>query len=354
MASKASDLVKAMKRKIDVSLLSDDDSPCVVNAFMPTGCLVLDAIMGKGLPVGRLTEMFGDPSSGKSLIAAQTVALAQQSGIICGYVDTETAVSIDMMKMLGVDVGNLIYYSPDTIEEVFEFFETVAELKDKKFPDTDMLLVWDSVAATSDEYEMTHEYGKATMASHARIISQSLRKFTRILSDQRICALFLNQTRQKIGVMFGDDTSTFGGKAIPFHSSVRVQLDLSSKIKSDKAKNGKKRILGMLTRATVVKNKMAKPFRSATFPIYFGEGIDDPAATWLYLKDADLLRQEGRSYILSLGDEDIELSRADWPDFYREEYAAIAELVLAYDPLAVVQHANPEEQPSTEDESGEE
>lgn len=314
------------KSNIQATTLTGDDSPCVVKEWLSTGCLVLDAIMGKGLPVGRMTEMFGDPSSGKSLIGAQVAALAQANDIIVGYEDTESAVSKDMMKMLGVDVDNLIYDSADTVEGVFKFFETTLESKIAHAKDQMLLLIWDSVAATSVEQEMANEYGKASMGRHAQIISQSLRKFTRQIARERVCVLFLNQTRQKIGVMFGDDTTTFGGNAIPFHASVRVKLDLSSKIKVD-AKKGKK-IIGMYTRATVVKSKVSMPFKQVMLPIHFGHGIDDALATYMYLQDNDLIKVAGQSSIIQVNNEEIKFKRKEWPGLFEELYNGISELVF--------------------------
>lgn len=345
--SKASEMVKELtsgKHSLDVSLLSDENSPCIINEWLSTGCLVLDAIMGKGLPVGRVTEMFGDPSSGKSLIAAQVASLAQQSEVLVAYADTETAVSMDIMKMLGIKTDELIYASPDTVEEVFTFFSDAVEAKKKVAEDAILLLIWDSIAATSAKMEMEAEYGKATMGKHAQLISQALRKFTRIISEERICCLFLNQVRQKIGVMFGDDTTTFGGNAVSFHASVRVRLDLSSKIKL--ATPHGNRIVGMNTIATVVKNKVAMPYKKAVLPIYFGNGVDDASATMGYIIDNDIAKKVGQRYDLKLGNETITFSKANWAKLYDENYDKITDLVLNAD---IQTYGEPEESEEPEE-----
>ncbi len=334
MNTKTKEIVKELrKKKIDVSLLSEESSPCIVTEWISTGCLALDAIMGGGLPVGRIIEIFGDQSTGKSLIAAQVAALAQESGAIVGYADTETAVSLDMMKVVGVDVDNLIYASPDTVEEVFTFFEEAIEIKRRIDPDNFLLLIWDSIAATSDVAEMEAEYGHATMASHARLISQGLRKITRIISRDRACLLLLNQTRDKIGVMFGDKISTFGGKAVKFHSSIRIQLDIGSKIKigAENTKNGKKggKIVGIETRAVVVKNKVAMPYKDAILPIYFGHGIDDAGASMKYLQATGAIQNTGSWYTLTLNGKEHKFQKAGWPKFFDENYDDIAEVILA-------------------------
>jgi recombination protein RecA len=314
------DLDMTKNKTFDVSLLSDENSPCVVAEWMSTGCLALDTIMGGGLPVGRITEIYGDNSTGKSLIAAQVVALAQEDGVICVYADSETAVSLKIMEAVGVDISSLVYSAPDTVEEVFELFESSVEAKVKRFPGKRMLLIWDSVAATSVKQEMENDYGKATMGRHAQVISQSLRKFTRKISKNDICCLFLNQTKDKIGVMFGDKSTTFGGKAIGYHASVRIQLKMGQKIKDGK------RPVGIESRATVVKNKVAVPFLSAQLPIYFGHGIDDALASYLYLKDGELIDKVGKSYTIRDSKLDS-FTMANWEKFYDANYDAIADII---------------------------
>ena len=314
-----SDMSKKNK-DFDITLLSDENSPCVVTEWMSTGCLALDVITGGGLPMGRMTEIYGDNSTGKSLIAAQVASIAQQDGAIVVYVDTETAVSIEIMKAVGVDVDSLIYAAPDTVEEVFEIFEAAVNSKIRRFPNRKMLLIWDTVAATSVKREMDNEYGKATMGVHAQVISQSMRKFMKSVAKHSICCLFINQTREKIGVMFGDNVTTFGGKAIGFYASLRIQLKIGQKIKDGK------RPIGIESRATVVKNKVAVPFLSAELPIYFGHGIDDALASFKYLKAGELLERSGKTYKL-VGSDLPTFTMATWEDFYDANYDAIADVI---------------------------
>jgi recombination protein RecA len=313
------DLKTKKSHKFDVSLLSDDNSPCVVSEWLSTGCLALDTIMGGGLPYGRITEIFGDNSTGKSLIAAQLAAVAQQDGVIVVYADTESAVSIKIMEAVGVDIKNLIYSAPDTIEEIFDLFQSSIESKAARSRETKMLIIWDSVAATSSDAEMIAEYGKASMGRHAALISQAMRKFTRTLSKEHVAALFLNQTREKIGVMFGDNVTTFGGKAIGFHSSIRIQLKMGQKIKE----GGK--IVGIESRANCVKNKLAHPYLCAALPIYFGHGIDDDLASFYYLKEAKILKGSGSWYEIE-GIKD-RFQKVGWADVYDKNYEKIAELI---------------------------
>lgn len=310
------------KKKIDVSMLSDNTSPCVVADWISTGCTVLDKIMGGGLPVGRMTEIYGDNSTGKSLIAAQIAAVAQEQGHIVVYADTESAVSLDIMKAVGVDVDQLVYTAPDTVEEVFDFFQNCIESKISRYADRTMVLIWDSVAGTSVEQEMAADFGKAIMGTHARTISQAMRKITREFSKCNIAALFLNQTRENIGVLFGSKVTTFGGKAIGFHASVRIELRLAGKIKT-----ARKKIIGVQTKAICVKNKIAVPYQEALLPIYFGHGIDDIEATLHWLVDNDIALKAGSYITLLLGGQEQKFKSQQWPEIYGKYYDDIYELV---------------------------
>lgn len=323
IASKIVDELRSRK-KLDITLLADESSPCVVSEWLSTGCVALDKIMGGGLPVGRITEIYGDTSTGKSLIAAQVAAMAQQADWLVTYVDTETAVSIPIMKDVGVDIDNLIYYAPDTVEEVFQCFQDAIEIKNKLAKDMGMLLIWDSVAASSTRREMEQEYGKSQMGQGANTISQGLRKITRLFSRNRICALFLNQTREKIGVLFGDNETTYGGKALPFYASIRLRLKLGQKLKTGK------RVIGLSTRASTVKNKVAMPFLGCELPIYFGHGIDDPEASLMYLKAAGLIEGTSHKHI-TIGDQDVTFNAQTWAEIYDKNFDAIADMIMAHD-----------------------
>jgi len=341
---KAESIIKELRDrdKIDVAALSDDSSPCTVSDWLSTGCLVLDRILGGGLPLGRVSEIFGDPSTGKSLIASQVAATVQEDGGIVCYADTETAVSKAMMEQVGVNIDELIYASPDTVEEVFTLFEKIIEAKKKlSNDDSILLLIWDSIAATSAKFEMESDYGKATMGRHAALISQGLRKITRLISKEKAHLLLLNQTRQKIGVMYGDNVTTFGGKAVAFHSSVRVRLDEGKKIKVAKKKGYK--IIGINTRAIIVKNKVAMPFQVATLPIFFGHGIDDPLATFNYLLDTESLVSSGSWYKIPELDEELRFQKSGWTKFYDEHYNEIVNIIMEEDASDETQEPETEE-----------
>jgi recombination protein RecA len=317
------DLIKKIiETGIPASTLSDESSPCVVAGFLSTGCYVLDAIMGGGLPLGRVVEIYGDTSTGKSLIASQACAAIQDEGGMAVYIDTETAVSLPIMEAVGVDVDNLVYTAPDTVEQVFKVMETSITSKPD---DVDLLIIWDSIAATSAAAEMDKATGEVGYMTHARVISQGLRKLTRMISKKEVSCLFLNQAKQNIGVMWGDKVATFGGKAVGFHSSVRVQMRASKKIQGKK-----KRIIGINVIAKVTKNKIAPPFREAVLPIYFGHGIDEELAALAFLRTAGLIISSGSSNRFAAGNFSISglaFTKAKWIDVFDEYYDEICSLI---------------------------
>jgi len=319
--TKISDDLK--QKKLSVMFLNDEESPCVVSEWVSTGCLALDAIMGGGLPVGRLVEIFGDPSTGKSLIASQIAAIAQQMDAIVLYIDTETAVSKDMMAEVGVDISKLLYASPDTVEEVFTIISETIDSKISIDPDCLLVIIWDSIAATSIKQEMEAEFGKATMGRHAALISQGLRKITRKISKNKVCFVVLNQTKEKLGILFGDNVTTFGGKAVSFHSSIRLHLHMSGKIKLNK------HIIGINVKAVTDKNKIAVPYREAILPIYFGHGIDDTEASLLFLKDAGIITTSGAYSYISITGTKFKFQRQGWDKLYENNYNAIEEIVMS-------------------------
>ena len=318
------DLIKELNRKskLKITALSDDTSPCIIHEVMSTGCLPLDAVLGGGLPVGRITEIYGDEATGKSLIAAQVAAIAQQEGHIVLYIDTESAVSLDIMKEVGVNTEELMYTVPETIDGaqgVFQLMENAIDregLKDKL-----LVIIWDTIAATSSIREMEGDYGRATMGQHALLISQGLRKISPRISKNRVCALFVNQTRVKLGIMFGDNVATFGGKAVAFYSSVRIELTGGKKIKKGK------QVIGIENMARIVKNKVAMPFGIVTLPIYFGHGINDALASFEYLKTGGYLNQAGAWYTFN----GVKFQRKNWPEVFDENFDAVADVILGED-----------------------
>ena len=329
---------KASNHKVAYFLDGDSDSPSDVNEWISTGSTMLDLAIANrphgGFPVGRITEITGLEASGKSLIAAHALANTQKKGGLAIYIDTENAISREFLEAIGVNLKEMLYVPLETVEDIFEAIETLAESVRKSSKDRLVTIVVDSVAGASTKQEMAAEFDKDGWAtSKAIVLSKAMRKITNFVGRERLCLIFTNQLRTRLGVSFGDPYTTSGGKAIAFHSSVRLRLKSIGQIKL-KDENGREEVFGIKTRAQVIKNRMGPPLRSIDYDIYFDSGIDDYGSWLTMLKDFKLVSQAGAWYTYtdtSTGEEvkfqskDFQGKLLDQPGMRDQIYNAICE-----------------------------
>ncbi len=284
------DLIKSLNKEHGSKIaynLSVDESPTNIKRWISTGSRQLDYLVSNrrdgGIPEGRIIEIFGPPSIGKSHIAIQLARSVQEMGGIAVYIDTENATSIENLRRLGVDVSKrFVFVETACTEEVFKIAENTIKKAKAISGGVPVIIIWDSVAASSPLAELIGDYDKQSIGLQARAISKGMRKITQVIGTENVTFVCLNQTRTKIGVMYGDPTTTPGGMAIPFHASVRIKLGAGQQLKN---KDGD--IIGINVSAKTIKNKVAPPFRTCNFEIHFGVGIKEHEQLF------DILRRAG-------------------------------------------------------------
>jgi recombination protein RecA len=298
--------------KVAYFLDGSQETPTDIKEFISTGSTMLDLAISNrpdgGIAVGRITELNGLESSGKSLVGAHLLAETQKRGGVAVYIDTETAVSEEFLGVIGVDMNKMLYLHLETAEDIFEAIEEIVTKVRESDKDRLVTILVDSLAAATTKVELNADFDKDGWAtSKAIIISKALRKITQMIGRQRVALVFTNQLRVKLGAMFGDPYTTSGGKALPFHASTRIRLKNKGQIK-----DSKKNVIGMTILAQVVKNRLGPPLRKAEFPLYFESGVDDDGSWLQVMKDHNLVKVGGAWYTLKYGDEVIKFQSKEW------------------------------------------
>ena len=272
---------------------------------IPTGCLSLDLALGiGGLPRGRMIEIYGPESSGKTTVALHAVAEAQKLGGVAAFVDAEHALDPVYAKKLGVDLENLYVSQPDTGEQALDIVDALV-----RSSAVDIIVV-DSVAALTPKAEIEGDMGESHVGLQARLMSQALRKLTAIVNKSKTCVVFINQLREKVGVMFGNPEVTPGGKALKFYASVRIDIRKTDILKDTEGAAGNR------TRAKVVKNKLAPPFRQAEFDIMYGEGISQEGCLIDLGIQYDVIKKSGAWF--SYNDQKVAQGREKMRQFLKD------------------------------------
>jgi recombination protein RecA len=316
----ADELNKYSKSQKVAYFLNQNDSPTQIDSWVSFGNDVLDLVVSNrpngGAPVGRIIEVTGMEQSGKSLLSAHLLATTQRAGGVAVMIDTETAVSTEFLEAIGVDTSKLLYVSADSVEQIFEFIETIITKIRGGDRDRLVTIVVDSVAAASTKVELEADYDQAGYATQkAIIISKALRKITNMIGRQKILLSFTNQLRVNMNAMaFGDPYTTSGGKALQFHASVRLRLKPKGQIK-----NADKRIVGMKVQCVVVKNRLGPPKRTMEFDIFFDRGIDNYGSWLSVLKDAKVIKKAGAYNKV------VNESTGEEHQFYAKDFADILE-----------------------------
>ncbi len=284
---------------------------------VPTGSISLDLALGQGgFPKGRIIEIYGPESSGKTTLALHAVAEVQKEGGIAGFIDAEHALDPKYAKAIGVNIDDLYISQPDNGEQALEITETMV-----RSGAMDIIVV-DSVAALVPKAEIDGDMGDSHVGLHARLMSQAMRKLTGIVAKTNCVVIFINQLREKVGVMFGNPETTTGGRALKFYASVRIDVRRIEALKQ----NGE--VIGNRTRAKIVKNKVAPPFREAEFDIMFGEGISREGDILDVATNLDIVQKSGAWYAylgekIGQGRENAKMYLKQNPEVCEEIAAAI-------------------------------
>ena len=313
----ANEAVSQIRQRFgDGSIMRLGDAKALQIDAIPTGCLSLDLAIGVGgVPRGRIIEVYGPESSGKTTLAQHIVAEAQKLGGVAAFVDAEHALDPDYAKKIGVNIDEMFISQPDTGEQALEIVETLVRSNA-----VDVIVI-DSVAALVPKAEIEGEMGDSHMGLQARLMSQALRKLAGIVAKSHTTVIFINQIRMKIGVMFGNPETTSGGNALKFYASVRIEVRRSAQIKQNE------HVIGNRVKVKIVKNKVAPPFRTCEFDIMYNEGISIAGDLLDLGVELGSLEKRGNSYIF--GEQKLGVGREVAKQFLRDNKDILAALRVA-------------------------
>lgn len=305
--------IKLIKKQYgdEAIMVLGEEKPRTVKA-QPSGSLLLDQALGiGGYPVGRIVEIYGPESSGKTTLALHAIAEAQKGGKIAAFIDVENALDVDYARNLGVDVDNLILSQPDSGEQALEITELLVKSKAVS------IIVVDSVAALVPKVELEGEMSDQTIGAQARLMSKALRKMAAVTNHANVIVIFINQLREKVGVIYGSPEVTTGGRALKFYSSVRIDIRKGEIIKRNNE------IVGIKSKVKVIKNKVAPPFKQVELEITYGEGICQVSELIDIAVDCDIINKSGSWYSygsekIGQGKESVKLFLQENSDIYNE------------------------------------
>lgn len=319
-----SEVVSALTSKFKGSrILANNAIESDVKFFIDTNITPLNKILGNGFPSGKITEIFGYSSGGKTTLAQYFIAQANKQGCLSVYIDGEYSLEKKRAKQLGLDFEKILYHTPETLEEAYNFIIDTLELLQEKAPNKPVLILMDSLAAFPSEHDLKGEIGETRVGGTAKINAQAFKVLSGKLAKCNATLIIINQIRDNIGVMFGDKTTTPGGHALKFFASIRLKTTRKEYIK-----DGDK-IIGIVSEVSAVKNKLAAPFGKCLIPIYFNRDtncLDNSECVFNYITDNEIAKKEGRGYSYK----DITFTEKTFEKVYLENKELFDKAVMEY------------------------
>jgi recombination protein RecA len=319
-----SDIVSSLTKKFKGSrILANNDIDSDVKFFINTNIIPLNKILGNGFPTGKIIELFGHESGGKSTLAQYFIAQANKQGYLSVYIDGEYSLEKKRAKQLGLDDTKILYHTPETLEEAYDFILYTLDLFQEKAPNKPVLVLMDSLAAFPSEHDLKGDIGEIKVGGTSKINAQAFKILSGKLAKCNATLIIINQLRDNIGVMFGDKSTTPGGRALKFFAAVRLKTTRKEYIK-----DGDK-IIGIISEVSAVKNKLAPPFGKCLIPIYFNRDdncLDNAESVFHYITENEIAKKESRGYSYK----DISFSEKTFKDIYLENKELFDKAVMEY------------------------